>query len=124
MNAALTFKTRDELRTRLSATLAFLFGQAEELTVEALVAAVEADASELAVRGFEAGLKAALGDEMGAVAFADLTSTADRPNTELLEGSLTRAAVSKTLCRVRRNLGLPTRVPANARKGRKPRSTQ
>ncbi len=115
MNPA-TQQTRSELREKIEATVAHILSRAGELTAEAVAAEVHADAEELAVRGFEMGLCAALGPAMGAHVLADLTGHADTSDARTAAGmGLTRAAVSKTLIRVRRNLGLPPRVPKNAR---------
>ncbi len=112
--------TREELRARIGATVASIQNQATDLTAEALAAELEADANALAIRGFQLGLFAALGPDMGAHAFNDLTGRADISDAEAAHSmGLGHAAVSKVLIRVRRNLGMPPRVPNNARTGRK-----
>ena len=114
--------TREELRARIGATVASIQDRATDLTAEALAAELEADADALAVRAFQLGLFAALGPDMGAHAFNDLTGRADVSDAEAARRlGLGHSAVSKVLIRVRRNLGMPPRVPNNARHGRKDR---
>jgi hypothetical protein len=63
-------------------------------------------------------LRALYGRETGEAVFAVLTGRAEKPNGELAPG-VSRAAVSKTACRLLRGLGLPIERPENARTGRK-----
>ena len=114
--------TREELRARIGAIVASIQDRATDLTADALAAELEADADALAIRGFQLGLFAALGADMGAHAFNDLTGRADVSDAEAARRmGVSHSAVSKVLIRVRRNLGLPPRVPNNARTGRKDR---
>ena len=62
-------------------------------------------------------LVALYGPALGGAVFADLLNEADAPNSALAP-ELTRAAVSKVCCRLRRGLGLPLRNPNNRRGGR------
>lgn len=108
--------THEELRTRIETTVAHFSQQAGELTAEAIIAEIQADADELAMLAFAAGLCAALGPTLGAVAFDDLTNNLGMTDAEIAEKyGLERSTVSKLLIRVRRNLGLPVRQPTKAR---------
>lgn len=115
MPERLNLNTREELRAKIEATVAAIQARATDLTAEAIAAEVQADAEELGARGVLIGLSAALGANMGAAVFADLTGRADVSDAELARRfGVTRAAVSKKMIQVRRNLGLPPRVPNNA----------
>jgi hypothetical protein len=60
-------------------------------------------------------LCANFGPVMGRALFLDIIGDAAACNRELVDGVLTRAAVSKASVRIRRGLGLPIRSPRNAR---------
>ncbi len=85
--------------------------------LDALQAEIECYGAEQATRAVEKTLVANFGLAMGRAIFADLTGTADAPNSVLVGGTVTRAAVSKAATRIRRGFGLPVRCPANARAG-------
>jgi hypothetical protein len=88
--------------TRLPEQLEALFhDEMEEFATKCLLA------------GFEQGLCACHGSEVGGAVFASLMGTATRPNTELAP-SVSRAWVSKAINRVRRHLGIPIENPAKA----------
>ena len=121
MSTALSTVTkRDALRAKVGHTLATLNARTEQITVEAIVAEVQADAEELALDGFKLGLCAALGADLGPVAFADLTGNLGESDRELAARfGQEHSTVSKTLRRVRRNLGLPVRQPQMRRPHRR-----
>ncbi len=116
--------TREELHSRLTKMVARVLAQPEELTAASLVEEIEAEVAEFGVQAAEVSFQATLGPEMGRAVFKDITSTAGVSNADLVEGKLSRAAVSKMCCRVRRFMGLPLRQPNNARAGRKPKAPQ
>ena len=112
----LSLRTREQLRAKIEATLTTIQARAIDLTAEAIAAEVQADAEELALGGVLVGLRAALGPELGEIALADLTGRLDESDAEVARRlGLEHSTVSKTLQRVRRNLGIPLRVPNNAR---------
>jgi hypothetical protein len=123
MSTSLATVTKpDALRAKVGHTLATLNARAEQITAEAIVAEVQADAEELALEGFKFGLCAALGPDLGPVAFADLTGHLGETDRELAARfGQEHSTVSRTLRRVRRNLGLPIRQPAKRRAHRRTR---
>lgn len=84
----------------------------------ALVDEVDAYVAERVILAVRAILIANFGPAHGLAIFADLYGAADVSNSELVGGTVSRAAVSKACCRIRRGLGLPLRNPNNARVGR------
>ena len=56
---------------------------------------------------------------MGHAIYADVMGKADASNSELVEGTVTRSAVSKAATRLRRGVGLTPRCPNHARAGAK-----
>ena len=70
------------------------------------------------IEGFRHGLLACKGLARSNAIFAALFD-ADCPNTKLAPG-VHRAVLSKDICEVRRNLGLPVENPLKARAGRAP----
>lgn len=118
--STLNLNQRDALRDKIRATLASVQARAGELSAEAIAAEVQADAEELALQSFQLGLCAALGPQLGPVAFADLTSRLNESDRELAHRfGVEHSTVSKTLRRVRRHLGLPAREPNKRRPHRR-----
>jgi hypothetical protein len=118
MSDRLPLRTRAELQTRIETTLAAIQARAIDLSAEAIAAEVQADAEELAIGGVLLGLSAALGPELGAIALADITGRLAESDAEVARRlGLEHSTISKTLQRVRRNLGLPLRVSSNSRRG-------
>lgn len=116
----LSFNTRENLRTRIESTLVAIQSRALDLSTEALVTELQADAEELALGGTRLGLCAAFGESMADVIIADLTGRLGESDAEVAKRlGLERSSVSKILQRVRRNLGLSLRVPNNARTSKK-----
>lgn len=85
-----------------------------------LQAEFEAYGREQAFRAVEVLLRANFGELMGAALYADLYGLADASNSALVGGTVSRAAVSKAACRIRRGLGLPLRDPRKARPKKRP----
>jgi hypothetical protein len=118
MSDRLTLHTRERLRSSIEATLIAAQADAIRLSADLLVDELQADAEELALSGLLVGLTAALGPELGKIALADLTGRLAESDAEVAKRlGTTPQAVSKTLIRVRRNLGYPPRVPNNANGG-------
>jgi hypothetical protein len=63
-------------------------------------------------------LKALYCLDLGTAVYLDFVNDAGKSNSELAPG-VSRAAVSKTCCRLRRGLGLTVRYPNNRRGGTK-----
>lgn len=117
MSDRLALHSREQLRSRIETTLGAIQSRAVTLSTEALVAELQADAEELALGGVLIGLRAAFGAEMSETVLADLTGRLGESDAEVAERlGVERSSVSKILQRVRRNLGLPLRVPNNARR--------
>jgi hypothetical protein len=127
MSDRLDLSTRETFRAKIAATVAHVFARASDRTAEAVAAEIaaelKADADEMAVLGLQIGLSAALGPEMGAAAYADLSGTLAESDAEVARRfGVTPAAVGKIFRRIRKNLGLPLRVPSNARTKSNPRT--
>lgn len=120
--SALNKKAREAFKTKLEVTLARLLATGQFPTPETVAAEIAFDAEEFGLLAFKEGLEAAMGAAMGAAVFKDLSNTAGVSNADLVDGKLSRAAVSFMCCRVRRHLGFHLRAPANRRGGRKPKT--
>lgn len=68
-----------------------------------------------ALRGTEATLVANHGSAMGEAIFALLTRRAEESNLTLVHGAVTRQAVSKAVCKLRRGFGMPIEYARQAR---------
>ena len=118
MSDRLNLRTGDRLHSLIGSTLTAIHSRASDLTAEAVVAEIEADVRELQLEAVAATLSACYGPDMGTAVFNDLTGRLDLSDAELARRyGLTRQAVSKTLRRVRKNLGLPVRMPSKSRAG-------
>ena len=117
----LNLRTRENLRAKVEATVAAIQARAIDLTAEAIVAEVQADAEELALAGVLVGLRAAFGPELGEVVLLDLTGRLTESDAEVARRlGLEHSTVSKALKRARSHLGFPPlRVPNNARTPKK-----
>lgn len=111
---------REAFRTEIEATLTAIQSRAVDLSTEALVAELQHALDRAAEAGFLVGLSAAHGPELGAVVFADLTGHLEESDAEIGRRlGLEHSTVSRTLQRVRRNLGMPLRMPNKARNAAK-----
>jgi len=127
MSDRLDLHAREAFRAKIANTVAHVLTHADGRTSEAvaddMIAELKADADDMAVIGIQIGLSAALGPAMGAAAYADLSGNLTESDAEIARRfGVTRAAIGKTLRRVRRNLGLPLRVPGNSHTKTNPRT--
>lgn len=107
-----------EKRRVLADVAEALEDQSTELThdlLDRLEQGLESFARSVARSTMEHLLHANFGHALGSAVFADLTGNAAEPNTKLVCGQVSRAAVSKAATRIRRGLGWPIRCPNNAR---------
>lgn len=91
---------------------------ADEL-MEQLVAEINSHVRRCVSTAVSRILVANFGYALGSAVYADLADSAEVPNSTLVGGAVTRAAVSKAICRIRRGLGLGVRAPSYARPKRK-----
>ncbi len=86
--------------------------------VEALQELDDDRLGEAAMLGFRFGLRVCRGPEVADLIWADLTGRASESNAAWAKiRGRSRASASRTLTEVRRRLGMPPRVPGNARPG-------
>ena len=99
--------------------LAFFPADSHELLNDAVADGVEEYANARALLAMKNVLIANFQPALGLAIYADITGKADASNSALVNGTVSRQAVSKAATRIRRGLGLPVRVPKNARPGKK-----
>lgn len=110
---------RAAFREKATGTVIRLAEHPEGLSVEAIVAELQADVDEVAVESFRAAFLAARGASIGAVLLDYLENNLDVSDRVLAERhGMDRSTVSKAIAGLRRNLGLPqvARLPRNRKK--------
>lgn len=100
----------------LPAEVTRAIGDAVAIALGLAVGAIRDETAELC---FEAAFRLILGSELGPAVLGDALGTATEPNTKLAP-SVSRAVVSKWVCKVRRNAGLPVNVAKGIGRGHKP----
>lgn len=117
--STLNLNQRDAFRGKIETTLASIQARGE-LTAEALVAEIMADAEELMVGALQTGIAIGAGPKLAPVIYADLTNHLGETDAELaVRFGLERSTVSRILIRSRRNLGYAPRQPLKRRPHRR-----